>query len=313
LVIAIYCPAEVIMAKLRWHVCLILGLCGLLLNSGCGDMPVVPITPSAAATPTVPPETLSALRAVLAGLEADPEYGTIMPGQLRLALARREVVLLDLRDTREITWHVAGAIHLPVRELLQQRAALPEPSHPIVVYSTAGHRASFAMVGLRLIGYADVRTLDGGMLGWQASGVQLAPGLPDALPAAVPAAVTPAALDAAVGRILERLPPGYYSITPAHLAERMLDREPPLVLDIRPADERVLHGWINGSLSLPSAEVLDHLERLPPRDASIVVVSDRMHRASVMTMVLRLAGYRDVVTLEGGLNSWTAAGYGLVR
>ncbi len=79
-------------------------------------------------------------------------------------------VLLDVRTPAE--WsagHLAGAQHLPLAEILQACCALPV-DHEIVVYCGSGYRSNMAGSYMKRHGYANVKSLAGGVLAWARSG-----------------------------------------------------------------------------------------------------------------------------------------------
>jgi adenylyltransferase/sulfurtransferase len=92
-----------------------------------------------------------------------------------------EPLVVDVREQDE--WdegHIPGAVHVP-RGYLESRIerAAPDPSHPIVVYCSAGNRSAFAAKTLEEMGYEDVVSLAGGFTDWKRNGfpVELHAGL----------------------------------------------------------------------------------------------------------------------------------------
>ena len=77
--------------------------------------------------------------------------------------------LIDVRERSE--WdegHIAGAIHVS-RSYLEQQidGAVPDHDTPVVLYCAGGTRSLFAAQALQGMGYADVRSMSGGFLGWK--------------------------------------------------------------------------------------------------------------------------------------------------
>jgi molybdopterin/thiamine biosynthesis adenylyltransferase/rhodanese-related sulfurtransferase len=83
-------------------------------------------------------------------------------------------VLLDVREPRE--WdagRIPGAVHVPLGTLpARAREALPDPSASVVVYCAHGIRSLQAARYLEALGYADARSLSGGVEAWRASGLR---------------------------------------------------------------------------------------------------------------------------------------------
>ncbi len=77
--------------------------------------------------------------------------------------------VLDVREATELTTdgYIEGSVNIPVRELMANLGQLPaDKATKIVVLCKSGHRGSFALLALRLLGYTDVRNLGGGINAW---------------------------------------------------------------------------------------------------------------------------------------------------
>ena len=73
--------------------------------------------------------------------------------------------ILDVREPREFDQgHFAGAVNIPLRQLLQHLDLLPEPASGrlLLVVCNTQHRANHAIVLLRELGFANAHTLQGG-------------------------------------------------------------------------------------------------------------------------------------------------------
>ena len=89
-----------------------------------------------------------------------------------LSTRRADVHVLDVREQDE--WdagHIAGAQHIPLGELGQRLAEVPN-DRPIVAVCRSGSRSAAATRGLKQMGY-DVENLDGGLAGWSRAGLPL--------------------------------------------------------------------------------------------------------------------------------------------
>ncbi len=94
--------------------------------------------------------------------------------------------------------------------------------------------------------------------------------------------------------------------TVLELAAAIRGAEPPLVLDVRQADEYAA-GHVPGARHLMAGDLPDRLAELP-RDRAIATICASGYRASVAASLLRQAGFQDVAWVEGGLPTWQAAG-----
>ncbi len=92
--------------------------------------------------------------------------GTITPAQLAEETAYR---VLDVREVSEFeTGHISGAVNVYVGHLEQRLGELDlDPSEPVVVTCSVGHRASLGVSILKRHGYRNVANLLGGMTAWR--------------------------------------------------------------------------------------------------------------------------------------------------
>lgn len=84
------------------------------------------------------------------------------------ALVKDGAFLLDVRTPGEFSaGHIQGAVNIPVQELEQQLAQLPQKKdQPIVVYCHSGRRSASAKQIMEKAGYTKVSDL-GGMSNWK--------------------------------------------------------------------------------------------------------------------------------------------------
>ena len=78
-------------------------------------------------------------------------------------------------------------------------------------------------------------------------------------------------------------------------------------LDVRDQAEWV-EGHIPGATLLPSKEVINRYSELP-MDIQLVLYCSTGERSAEAARFLQGVGFNDVSSLEGGLESWIAAGY----
>jgi phage shock protein E len=86
------------------------------------------------------------------------------PGKVDGAQARRLVAegatLVDVRTPAEYrAGHIAGALNVPVDQLLQRAAELGDRDRPVVLYCRSGRRSALAARKLRELGFEQVYDL----------------------------------------------------------------------------------------------------------------------------------------------------------
>jgi rhodanese-related sulfurtransferase len=93
-------------------------------------------------------------------------------------------------------------------------------------------------------------------------------------------------------------------LAPAELAAWRADgaRAAPVVVDVREPWE-VAHCRIDGSISIPLAQLPTHLAELPI-DAPLVIVCHHGSRSQHAAMFLAQRGYANVHNLSGGIEAW---------
>lgn len=81
----------------------------------------------------------------------------------------RNVVVVDVRNHDEYrNGHIHGARSIPIHQLVARASEITtDRAIAVVVVSGGGMRAKIAAASLRLAGYAEVATLQGGMRRWQ--------------------------------------------------------------------------------------------------------------------------------------------------
>lgn len=277
------------------------------------EAPVVTEAPAVTEAPIVEepaPDVQVLFAGLINELPADKGYGTVKAATLNEELVDKPPFLLDVRETAELKTdgYIEGAVNLPVRELLANLDKLPAKDEPIVVYCASGHRAGMAFATLKLLGYTNVRNLAGGFNGWKKANLPMVTG---AMPAAPATLSTPEVTDQSLFDMLDgfliALPNDFYAIKSDKLAEALTSATPPTIIDIRTAEEFAKDGYIEDAVNIPMDELFNSLDKLPAKDAPIVVHCVSGHRGSIVVMGLKLLGYENVVNLAGGLNAWKAA------
>ena len=243
----------------------------------------------------------------IAGL---PEgYSTIKPADLNAALADNPPFLLDVREASEITndGFIAGAVSIPVRDVLNNLDKLPAKDQPIVIYCASGHRGAMVMASLQMLGYTDVKNLAGGLGGWKKAELPVeTTGAPTA-PTAGTAPEVDATLLRDLNAFLSGLPEGFYTVKAADLNAELTASPAPVLVDVRTAEETA-EGYIAGALLIPFKDFAANLAQLPAdKAAPIVVLCQSGHRGAIVMMYLRMIGYTNVRNLAGGMNAWIGA------
>ena len=99
---------------------------------------------------------------------------TVAPTRLFEWLASgRHVFLLDIREPTEIArakGSIPGSRAIPVHQLFLRRKELPPTkTTPVIVISAVEERARAAVFTLAMLGYTNVRILEGGIEAWSKS------------------------------------------------------------------------------------------------------------------------------------------------
>jgi rhodanese-related sulfurtransferase len=125
-------------------------------------------------------------------------------------------------------------------------------------------------------------------------------------PSSAPAPIAQkAAADPDIRRILSGfladLPANWHQISPQDLATSR-----PVVVDVRQPEEYA-SGFIGGAVNIALRELAANLSALPAMDGDIVLVCESGYRSAVGMAVLRMVGYKNVRSLEGGMKAWRQA------
>ena len=100
-------------------------------------------------------------------------------------------------------------------------------------------------------------------------------------------------------------------VSPEEVHARYRAADPPLLLDVREADEHSgLSGHLPGSKHLPLGELPERLAELDSHRArSIITVCRTGNRSLVAAGILLAAGFEDVSSMAGGAEAWHQDGY----
>jgi len=216
--------------------------------------------------------------------------------------------LLDVREPAELekNGYIAGAVNIPVRNVLKNLDKLPAQDQPIVIYCGSGHRGAMVMASLRMLGYADVRNMGGGLGAWIKAEFPVETGTMPAEPVAGTAPVVDALRLRDLDAFLSTLPDGFYSMGAADVQTAVTSATIPALFDLRTVDE-FNSGYIVGSVNVPINEFLADMTKLPAdKSAAIITVCQSGHRGAMAMMALRMMGYTNVQSLAKGINGWSA-------
>jgi rhodanese-related sulfurtransferase len=243
----------------------------------------------------------------LAGL---PEgYHLVRADVLNTQLVETPPFLLDVREAGELeqNGYIDGAVHIPIRDLLNNLDKLPAKDQPIVIYCASGHRGALGMVALQMLGYTNVKNLGGGLNAWKRAELPVVMGVPEA-PVAGEMPVFNEALLRDLNAFISGMPDSFYFVTAPNLNTELAESNPPLIIDVRSQGEWDETGVIAGSQLIIINDLLADMSLLPAdKDTPIVVLCASGHRGAIGMMALRMLGYTNVRNLGGGLNAWVAA------
>jgi len=200
----------------------------------------------------------------------------LTPRAVEVAIAEGAILVDARTDEQFDEAHIPAAISASAYDTgfaTKVARVVPGNVELIVVAASDGYELEAAellsSVGLRVRGY-----LAGGMTAWRSE-----------------------------GRTVQRVE----RIDPGELARRIGSTEPPVVLDVRDADEfAVAH--IPGSLHIPYGELLERLEQLPA-EGQIAAVCSGGKRSGLAASILQREGFENVVHVgDGGVATWRNQG-----
>jgi rhodanese-related sulfurtransferase len=240
-------------------------------------------------------------------------YGGIKPTDVSAAMAEATPpFLLDVRDAAELEkdGYIKGAVNIPVRDVLKNLDKLPGLDEKILVYCGSGQRGGMLMGVLRVLGYTNVLNMSGGLAAWKAANLPVETG---SMPEAPKAISTPIIENEELFKMLDEsmstLPDGFLGTKADKVKEMLASTTPPTVIDLRTAEERAADGYIKDSVNVPLGELFTSLDKLPAKDAAIILQCGSGLRGSIAIEGLRLLGYTNVLNMGGGLKAWKTAGF----
>lgn len=114
---------------------------------------------------------------------------------------------------------------------------------------------------------------------------------------------------------VSRTPGGFAEVSPTVANEMIIDSSQIVVIDVRPAEAyHGPNGHIAGALNAPFETIERQLpELLPYTGQTVLVVGENATDGAVAARLLSVAGFRNVVHIAGGMQSWIERGYRTVN
>jgi rhodanese-related sulfurtransferase len=108
---------------------------------------------------------------------------------------------------------------------------------------------------------------------------------------------------------------GYSEISAPIAAEMILDSQQIVVIDIRSSEVyRGPEGHIAGAINAPFDSIEMHLpELLPYQNQTVLVYGETSTDGAVAAQLLTVAGFHNVVHVNGGIKEWIERGYRTVH
>jgi rhodanese-related sulfurtransferase len=254
-------------------------------------------------------------------LETMEHYNTIKAdGLMEELVSDTPPFLLDVRTTAEVeeNGHIEGAVHIPLDQLAQNLASLPDFNTPIVTYCGSGWRATIAMTALHGLGWTDVRALKTPFANWVEAGNPVIEGLPEPSMVSNEYEFEPEMV-AAFDEMLQTYGVKPFGIITADDLNMALSENPELiVIDVRRPDELADNGVIDTGdvelLTIPLEDLITLKDQWPAdENATIIVYCGSGHRSTMALTILGVNGYENISSLKGGFGSWVDAGYPAVE
>ncbi|WP_374402874.1 rhodanese-like domain-containing protein [Niveibacterium sp.] len=213
--------------------------------------------------------------------------------------SRSEIALLDVREEAlHAESHPLFAANMPLSRLeLDAWSRPPRSDVPIVVMDSGEGLAERAVARLTALGYTKVHLLEGGLIGWAASGGELFSDVN------VPSK--------AFGELVEAV--RHTPSLPADAVKRLIDEGADVaIVDARRFDEyRTMS--IPSATSVPGGELALRIRDIAPDpDTQVIVNCAGRTRSIIGAQSLINAGIPNrVFALRNGTIGWTLAGYAL--
>jgi rhodanese-related sulfurtransferase len=136
------------------------------------ELPLEAGLPAEAVAGMAPEVDATALRDLDTFLVGLPDgFLSVKAADLNLELGEAaKPVLVDVRTADETAnGYIEGALLIPIDQLMGNLSQIPDKQAEIVIYCASGHRGAMGLMALKMLGYANVRNLGGGMNAWVAA------------------------------------------------------------------------------------------------------------------------------------------------
>jgi rhodanese-related sulfurtransferase len=233
---------------------------------------------------------LSALFAASSVQAAEPAPKLLEPTELRLMLQRGEdFVLIAAMSRLECMDHsIPGSLCVAEEEFAAKAPGLlPDRNRPLVFYGDLDDLSERSRGAAALAiqqGYKRVSVLKGGIPAWREAG-----------------------FDTVSQERIPRFPSR--AIKPERLARWLLEKQDPLILDIR-REERFRERHLPGAINIPLFSLHERYSEIP-LNRPVLVVDERGLRSFLASSYLIRKGIVDVTRLFGGMEQWQ--GYDLAK
>ncbi|MET0307032.1 MAG: MBL fold metallo-hydrolase [Solirubrobacterales bacterium] len=208
-------------------------------------------------------------------IESISSPARLTPRRLEAAIAAGAFAVDSRTNEQFDEAHIPGAISASAYDTgfaTKVAQVVPPEGEVVVIAASDGNELEaaelLAAVGMKVRGF-----LGGGMSAWRAE-----------------------------ERPVARIEP----LGPEQLAELLEDDEPPLVLDVRRAEEYAA-GHIDGSLHVPYGELVGRLDELP-RDRVLATICKGGKRSGLAASVLQREGFEVIHVARGGVGTWRDEG-----
>lgn len=191
---------------------------------------------------------------------------------------REGFVLLDVRESAAFgTGHIAGSVNLGLKgNYATWSGSLMKPSDRLILVADGKEEIEEAVMRLARVGLENVAGyLDGGIVSWNAAGLELEP--------------TP-----------------QISVDELH-AQLTRDGRTLQIVDVR-APAEYESGHLPGARNLPLPQLERELMKLDPSQTTAVVCAGGYRSAAAVSLLQR-SGFRNLYNIIGGTSAWTSAGY----
>lgn len=228
-----------------------------------------------------------------------------------------DTFLLDVREASELEekgW-IAGAVHVPIRDLADHLDLLPSFDTTIVSYCGSGWRCTIALTGLESLGWENVLGLkDNSFGGWLEAGYAVETGELPVAKSLNAAAPDPAAV-AYWDTVFSAIPEGYGGVSVDDVNLEIVENPDLILIDVRTAAEVESKGQIDAPnvIFIPLEELAARQAELPEvLDSRIIVYCGSGHRSTIAMTMLWGYGYTDVRSMKGGFGAWLGAGFATI-